>query len=392
MKKIILSTIMLVIINISIVFAFTNLQETNTIATAIESINNNIEENNFLLIANSKDEGAFVAIFQSLFMNSIIEKELSGEFMKFTSDIEDNENLDNKNLIIVGGPCVNKFWNIYSTETCENWPYTEGESIIKLVKDKGKNILLIAGTSKDDTWSVTQKLINYKDNNLFNTDNYILKSKVSKNTDEYNCNNKTTCINFYYNAKENFTYENKEYVFVLKEIKEESKKVIILINNEQFDIEIGEKLKLTDDLIMIPKIIGHDLASGKANNVLFYFNKRVTKLSDFNKGVSSSGVYIGINERNLIYPDNTNIPVDHKILEYKNKLIKLKLNDKIYRDVSINQKIKVNDKYNFVITDIQEEKERDLTRLTDEQLNSGDTEDAFTGNILVFFKVNVIES
>jgi hypothetical protein len=80
---------------------------------------------------------------------------------KLSAKVTSQDKTD-KNLILVGGPCVNNLvadllateWGV--DDACSEWlnKYTTGESIIKLVEDAfvtGKSALIIAGTNADDT-------------------------------------------------------------------------------------------------------------------------------------------------------------------------------------------------------------------------------------------------
>lgn len=57
----------------------------------------------------------------------------------------------NSDLLIIGGPCANKYWELFSNETCESWSYPEKKVVIKVKKNGAKNVIMIAGTTKEDT-------------------------------------------------------------------------------------------------------------------------------------------------------------------------------------------------------------------------------------------------
>lgn len=63
--------------------------------------------------------------------------------------------LFNKNIIILGGPCANTYWLMYSSETCDSWPLSEGQGIIKSVWHEERNVILIAGTTEADTLALS---------------------------------------------------------------------------------------------------------------------------------------------------------------------------------------------------------------------------------------------
>jgi len=65
------------------------------------------------------------------------------------------------NVIIIGGPCVNKHWSVFDTMTCDRWPFEEGQGAIITVK----KAVLVAGTTKEDTLKLAGKFLSgsYKD-------------------------------------------------------------------------------------------------------------------------------------------------------------------------------------------------------------------------------------
>ncbi|MBI2672264.1 hypothetical protein HYX16_04995 [Candidatus Woesearchaeota archaeon] len=59
---------------------------------------------------------------------------------------------EDKNLILVGGPCANSIVEDFKEfPKCKDWPLQEGEAMIKYTKNGKNTALLIAGTTKEDT-------------------------------------------------------------------------------------------------------------------------------------------------------------------------------------------------------------------------------------------------
>ena len=59
---------------------------------------------------------------------------------------------EDKNLILVGGPCANSIVEYFKEfPKCKDWPLREGEAMIKYGKNGQNTALLIAGTTKEDT-------------------------------------------------------------------------------------------------------------------------------------------------------------------------------------------------------------------------------------------------
>ena len=83
--------------------------------------------------------------------------------------------IDSKDMIIVGGPCANVLWSRFSDETCQNWPYSAGQGIIKVVNRGSNSILMIAGTTGQDTKDIVIQLKNgYKQLSDFDSDTYVM--------------------------------------------------------------------------------------------------------------------------------------------------------------------------------------------------------------------------
>ena len=90
-------------------------------------------------------------------------------FQKFEI-IKDKDDVETKrekyNLVIIGGPCANAAWNLFSEETCDQWPYKNGESVAKIgknTKNREKAAILISGTSKEDTEKIISQFRDYDD-------------------------------------------------------------------------------------------------------------------------------------------------------------------------------------------------------------------------------------
>lgn len=68
------------------------------------------------------------------------------------------------NLIIVGGPCVNKaVAGAGFSEKCDGWALKEGEAMIKMIDNGDKVAMLVAGTTGADTQRASKVLANYGD-------------------------------------------------------------------------------------------------------------------------------------------------------------------------------------------------------------------------------------
>lgn len=142
-----------------------------SVTEAIDKIDDEFRsEEDLLMIFGQEDNGAYLQIFAQILGDNVQTHEIGPGFI----DFDKYATVNNQNLIILGGPCANTFWNDYSKETCENWPYKVGESVIKVVEDEGRTILLIAGTSKEDTLEIAEKVSNYQSYNQLSTSDSII--------------------------------------------------------------------------------------------------------------------------------------------------------------------------------------------------------------------------
>lgn len=91
----------------------------------------------------------------------IEETAIEGSIFKLASEAA---NYPNYNMIIIGGPCANPAAEKFMD--CANWPYSGGQAIIKMYDSDGKNALLVAGTTKEDTKRAIKVIANYADYNL----------------------------------------------------------------------------------------------------------------------------------------------------------------------------------------------------------------------------------
>ena len=70
----------------------------------------------------------------------------------------------NKNLILVGGPCANTISEVITDEegyNCEDWKFDVGESLVKVFDNRDGKVILISGTTKGDTWRISDAIRRY---------------------------------------------------------------------------------------------------------------------------------------------------------------------------------------------------------------------------------------
>jgi len=120
-----------------------------TIEQAFVEFDGSEETRDILIIRDDEDGSADEAIRRGRILKVTAEHRSKSPVEVVVSDLIE------KNLIILGGPCANAYWTRYATETCDTWPLQEGQGMIKSVWQGDRNIILIAGTLKEDTESLS---------------------------------------------------------------------------------------------------------------------------------------------------------------------------------------------------------------------------------------------
>ncbi len=96
----------------------------------------------------------------------IKEAEYTKEIGEEPKSILDTEIRDKEkyNLILIGGPCINSLVEKFEEfPKCKDWNLKDGESIIKVIEKNDKSIMLIAGTTEEDTKKSVSKYLDSSD-------------------------------------------------------------------------------------------------------------------------------------------------------------------------------------------------------------------------------------
>lgn len=88
----------------------------------------------------------------------------------------------NKNLILIGGPCANLISEEITDEkgyNCDDWKFDYGKAVVKVFDNGEGKAIMIAGTTKEDTSRITEAIIRYdKSEKLKSSDEVIFETPV----------------------------------------------------------------------------------------------------------------------------------------------------------------------------------------------------------------------
>jgi len=102
------------------------------------------------------------------------EEEGRAPYVKKASEIT---NLQNQNLILIGGPCANAISEQITDEqgyNCNDWKFKQGESVVKTFQNGQKIIILVAGTGMQDTWKISDSIRRYQKSDKLKTSEEVL--------------------------------------------------------------------------------------------------------------------------------------------------------------------------------------------------------------------------
>ncbi len=308
------------ILTVIIILQIVNSLEDSTLSIkgAIDNMKNELDgEDKLLYIANPSDDGSFIAIQKALFADIMKENGLLGYFSKFTTDEIAEDDLYDRNVILVGGPCANKYWTFFSNEeTCDNWPYEPGQSIVKVLDNNGYLVILVAGTDIKDTWEIARLVMKYEDVDEFTTNNEFVYSSPSKRIEnvQVKCNKDFVCFSFHYNAEFVYKKDNFEYSIILTNIDESNNIITFELNNDPYSLEIGESIEV-NGIMITPRQIEYNPISAEAQSVEFHFSESMEGFKPFGvRTLHSSNCMdqggLSPYERELIYLEGNNVPFD----------------------------------------------------------------------------------
>lgn len=87
-------------------------------------------------------------------------------YIKTASEVS---NYQNKNIILIGGPCANKISEeITNLEgyNCDDWKFDHGKALVKVFDNGNKKAILVAGTTKGDTLRISNAITRYDKSNI----------------------------------------------------------------------------------------------------------------------------------------------------------------------------------------------------------------------------------
>ena len=143
-----------------------------------ESVSDNIA--NFINSANSYDDVSIVYgdnaaiedVFGSFMISDLFpmfnEDQGRSPYIKKASEVT---SFRDKNLILVGGPCANPISEEITNEegyNCNDWKFDYGKAIIKIFDNGNGKAIMVSGTTKEDTWTMSDAIRRYDKSNKLN--------------------------------------------------------------------------------------------------------------------------------------------------------------------------------------------------------------------------------
>ena len=102
----------------------------------------------------------------------------------------------NKNLILVGGPCANQISEQITNEigyNCDDWKFDYGKAIVKVFENGDGKVIMVAGTTKGDTWKMSDAIRRYsKSDKLKSSDEVIFDTPAEGECGNNICETKET--------------------------------------------------------------------------------------------------------------------------------------------------------------------------------------------------------
>lgn len=330
--------------------------ESHTIKSAMGKIKDEFTSpDKLLFVYNDADEGAFIAV------SFIFKVSQIGNLQTIKSDselISDSE-LRSRNVVIFGGPCANKYWNKFSDETCENWPYKPGQSLAKVVDNNGHVAVLIAGTDKKDTWEIARLILQYNTNENLNKNSYLYHSQSKRLPDKTKCETdgrNYVCFLFPLNAQFTYSHSNKDYSILVKEIDTANNLVTFYLNNNPYSLELGQSIADNGIEITPDKII-NNAVTAEPTNVEMHFSEPMDGFVPFGQiypphnCIAEGGIQTNI--RTLIYLPNSKTPFDVTLYNVENGRADIEINGKKYYSISENTLIDNIQDYPVTLSKIQ---------------------------------------
>ena len=119
-----------------------------------------------------------------------------GSYIKKASEVT---SFQNKNLILVGGPCANPISEEITNKkgyNCDDWKFDYGQAVVKVFDNGNGKAIMIAGTTKGDTWKMSDAIRRYdKSDKLKSSDEVIFETPVESQCGNNICEVKETDTN-----------------------------------------------------------------------------------------------------------------------------------------------------------------------------------------------------
>lgn len=238
-KKFILSLLFILSI-----FSVSAISEPISIREGISKIDDAfISPEDLGIIFGDDDSLAYMKIYDAILFDNVHEHSIGPKFIFLSREPDLVETLSDRNIIIAGGPCANSYWTLFSDETCDSWPYKEGEAVAKVAENNDRLILLLAGTSKQDTLHLAQRVSNNINDPIFDQTVAVVKTHNANIDTSTLCEDGVVEANLAEGITYDLTFGDNSINIIASDFDYNSNTFTLTIGGESKQINVGEEYK-----------------------------------------------------------------------------------------------------------------------------------------------------
>lgn len=152
----------------------------DSVSDTLESLSENSYKDILIIYGDDASIEDMLGAFMISNIFPIIDKNLGREpYLKKASEVA---SFQNKNLILVGGPCANIISEKITDEVgynCNDWKFDDGKAVVKVFGNGEGKVVMVAGTTKMDTWKMSDAMRRYdKSEKLKSSDEVIFDTPL----------------------------------------------------------------------------------------------------------------------------------------------------------------------------------------------------------------------